>query len=396
MKQLLKKIIANNIGKGRYLMALIGLGLGVVLVLSAVQLNRNFSQLLQGEQKRKTGTDFLVVRKKVDLEMMKKGKEAMQYSNDELAELKAKPFIKSVGKFTPSQFDIYAEIVINIKGATDLTFEAIPDKYLDVQPDNFIWDSNKAELPVIVYAGLLDFYNTFAMTRSDLPALSQEALTKIPLKITTGSGANERVFNGRIVGFSNRVQSMLVPQSFMDWGNAYYNNKPIPNSSNIIIETDDASNPELVKFLDSKKYDTNKDYTRFGKYKTIVKYVVNIIGFIGAALLVFSIIIFGLFIQLVVSHARNDIQLLTTLGTGPKMLKKFLLGRFVPGLFITVLVGLVLVGLLQIIFSIKAKTWEINLSPWPHIITLAAAAILCLVLILLNNNSIAKALKNNK
>jgi hypothetical protein len=393
MYPLFQKIINANVGKGRYFMALLGLAMGVLLILAAVQLNQNFNKLLKGDSKAANSNDFLVVSKKVTPEMMALDKDAAGFNSKELDIFKTQPFTKSIGILKTSQFEIYAKLDWNIKGATDMFFEAVSDKYLDIVPDKFVWDSTKNEIPVMVYAGLLDQYTTFALTRSDLPIISPETVTKIPLKITVGIAPNQVEFSGRIVGFTDRIQSFLVPESFMDWANIKYGNRAAQNPNRLILETADASDEKLGRYLETKDYVTNRDKTRFGKYKQIVNWAVRTISVIGFVLMLFALIIFGLFIQLVVSHARHDIQLLTTLGTAPKQLRGFLLKKFIPAMILVVLIGTAVVWVLQFIVSGFVKRLFVSLPNHLSVITLLCALAIMVILFLLNYTSINKAIK---
>jgi ABC-type antimicrobial peptide transport system permease subunit len=395
MYPLFKKIINANVGRSRYLMALVGLALGVILVLFAVQLRYDFKVLLEGENKKNGVNDFLVLNKMISPEMMAKGKEGTAFTNVEMDSITKQPFTLSCGQFIASQFDIYAELSWNIKGATDIYFEAINDKYLDAKPETFKWDSTQNEIPIIVYAGYLDQYNTaFVFTRNDLPVLSQESVMKIPLKITVGSKDKEQVFAGRIVGFSDRIQSFLVPESFMLWANKKFGDRPAKNPSRIVLETRDASNEALGMYLNKNNFKTNKDKTRFGQYKGLVNWAVQTISIIGFILLVFAIIIFGLFIELVVSHSRHDIYLLTVLGTSPKQLRGFLLKKFIPSMLVVIAIGLALVWIMQVAVSRFVITrYAVQLPPYLSIYTWAAAIILLVVLYLINSRSINKAIK---
>ena len=65
----------------------------------------------------------------------------------------------------------------------------------------------------------LNLYNFgFAQSRS-LPQLSEGVMGMVNLDIRiTGVGRTEN-FKGKIVGFSNRLNTILVPETFMTWAN---------------------------------------------------------------------------------------------------------------------------------------------------------------------------------
>ena len=393
MNKLFKKIINANVGAGRYFMALFGLGIGVLLILSAVQLNYNFNTLLLGDSKAKNANDFLVISKNITAQNMLDGRDATLFKPQEIDSIKSQPFTKSVGIINGGLFDVYGSLEL-ISGGGDLIFETVDPKYLDLNTQKFNWDTTMDEIPIIIPASFLDQYNTvFVNTKDNLPIISPETAMKIQAKITIGKKPNEKIMAGRIVGFSDRIQSILVPQTFIAWANINYATKPAKNPSRIIIETQDASDENLSKYLDKNGLVTNKDKTRFGKYKQIVNYAVSTISVIGFVLMLFALVIFGLFIQLVISHARHDINLLTTLGTTPKQLRGFLLRKFIPAMAIVVAIGVAIVWLLQIAVAKFAQRLMVSLPNYLSWATFACAIGIVGVLFLLNYSSIDKAIK---
>ena len=67
------------------------------------------------------------------------------------------------------------------------------------------------------------------------------------LRISSDRGSAE--LQGRIVGFSNRLNTILVPQEFMDWSNSHYGRTAGARAdpSRLII---DVSSPGDVKIKD--------------------------------------------------------------------------------------------------------------------------------------------------
>ena len=111
-------------------------------------------------------------------------------------------------------------------------------------------------------------------------------------------------YYGKVVGFSDRISSVLVPQPFMDWANKQFGIQQNTKPSRIVIRTKDPGNPELVKYLENHGLTTDADKTRFSKYRQVVDTVVDISWITGAVMLLFALLIFTLFIQLTVASAR--------------------------------------------------------------------------------------------
>jgi cell division protein FtsX len=198
--------------------------------------------------------------------------------------------------------------------------------------------------------------------------------------------------NGRVVGLSNRISSMLVPATFMEWANKRFANSPGTNaSSRVVIRTKDPGNPMLVNYLKENGLTTDADKTRFSRYRQVVDFVVNISGITGMLLLAFALLIFTLFIQLTIASCKDEIALLVL-----KQLKRFLMIRFYPPNIWIVTIGLILISATQYWLFQFLKAKQIILSPFISGYTVVAAVCILLVIAYVNNHSIRKWLHQKK
>ena len=98
---LLKKIIKTGVGKTRFLMAAVGLGIAMLLILVAIQVHTDFRQLLYSTKNQNETADFLVINKKITNAMMgQSGKTT--FTAGEIARIKQQPFVQAFGLVTSS------------------------------------------------------------------------------------------------------------------------------------------------------------------------------------------------------------------------------------------------------------------------------------------------------
>ena len=200
---------------------------------------------------------------------------------------------------------------------------------------------------------------------------------------------------GKVVGFSDRISSVLVPQQFMDWANKKFGSNQQSKPSRVVIKTKDSGNPELLRYLQAHGLTTDADKTRFSRYRKVVDLVVNISWVTGAIMLLFALLIFTLFIQLTIASCKDEIALLITLGAAPRQLQKFLFKQFFPiNIFITVSV-LVVIALLQVLVQHLLVAQSIYLSALISWYTIVAGLFILLVLWLVNNRTIKKYIRQN-
>jgi hypothetical protein len=392
---LLNKLISYRAGKARYIGAMLALSLSIILLLLAVQIQMNFNQLLKSENAQDSVANFLVINR--ELTDANIGNTSLP---DTLIEdIKKQSFTTAIGFLEASRFK--ASIESNSSRFpfyTDIAFESTPTDFIDVDSKEWRWEEGDNTIPVIVPTQFLDIYNFQFSLSQNLPQLTPAVVKMILFKITIYGSNNQVSFNGRVVGFSDRISSMLVPSSFMQWANERYASTVSKNPSRVIIKTKDPSNPSLTTYLQAKGLKTDTEKTRFSKYRRIVDIAVWILGGSGLLMLVFAILIFTLFIQLTVASCKPEIILLITLGCSPKQLYILLMKRFfLPGIALLFL-GTSITALCQYTgYSFLLKQ-QIVLSPLLSIYTIITAGILLLLIWMANHisirNTIAKQSDN--
>lgn len=381
--QLLKKIIQTGIGKGRLVMAAVGLGIAMILLLIAIQVHTDFDQLLHNQQNANESADFLIINKKITNAMMGQNAKS-EFTPAEIADLQKQPFTEAFGFITSNQYKVTAAAPGELHFYTDMFFESVPDSFIDVKNEEWKWTPADNTIPIILPNDFLNLYNFGFALSQDLPQISQETVKALPMKITISQGLMTQEFTGRIVGFSDRISSFLVPGSFMDWANGKFGSGQATAPSRVIIKTKDPSDPLLAKYLEEKGYTTNQDKIKYSKTKLIVQTIVSVIGFFGIILLVFALLVFSMFIQLVIASCKKEIQLLVTLGTAPGQLQRYLMRQFVP-LYIAIgAAALLLVTALQWWASVKLAAHDMFISRWIAVGT-GCAALLVLVLVYIVN-----------
>ena len=391
---LLKKIIKTASGRTRFVMAVIGLSIALLLILSAVQIQVNYNELLHGKTNADSTANFLVINKEVNNNTIN----ATTLKDEELKNLQQQKFIDAVGNISPGRFKASIESYTKaFPFYTDIAFESVPDAFIDVNSKDWVWKEDAEFIPMIIPNMFLDIYNFQFSVSQGYPQITPDVLKMISFKVNLYNGAGlVQSYTGRIVGFSDRISSVLVPQNFMDWANKKFGNTQTSKPSRVVIKTKDPGNPELVKYLKQNGLTTDADKTRFSKYRQIVNAVVNVSWVTGVIMLLFALLVFTLFIQLTISSCKEEIQLLITLGASPSQLRKFLMKQFFPANIFICLLSLVLIALLQYgLFAILQKQ-SIFLNALISYYTIAVAIGVLAVLWWVNFATINKYIKMQK
>lgn len=383
---LFRKIIRSGIGKSKYIAAAVGLTVAMVLILSAVQIQVNYNELLYGKNNKDSIANFLVLSKVINGNTIDN-----TISDDLIADLRKQPFVEDVGLLTSSRFKVSAQSPSdNLPFYTDLFFESVPDEFLDVKSDKWKWEMGSTDIPVIIPNQFLDLYNFGFAPSQGLPQLTPSLVMALPIVININYNGIPVRFTGHVVGFSDRISSVLVPDNFLKTANKQFANNQQTKPSRVVIKTKDPGNPLLVQYLKANGLTTDADKTRFSKYRKIVHTIVGASSVTGLVMLLFALLVFSLFIQLTISSAKKEITLLITLGTSPKHLQYFLMRQFMPVNIIIIILSVGLVAAGQCIIANLLLNQNMFIDQWLSVYTILVAILILAVLWIVNRFTIKK------
>ena len=292
---------------------------GMVIVLLGIQFYQDVAPVFtEGDSFMKK--DYLIVSKKVSTLGSFVGKSST-FSSNEIEEILDQPFTKEVGAFTPSQFKVSAGVgmeQIGLNMSTAMFFESVPDKYVDVNLDEWHFEPGQEIVPIIIPRNYLNLYNFgFAQSRS-LPQLSEGVMNLINLEVRISGGGRQNTYKGKIAGFSNRLNTILVPESFMVWANANYSDeKSDKEPSRLIIEVGNPTDDRIARFFKEHGYETEDDKLDAGKTTWFLKVVVGIVLAVGLLISILSFYILMLSIYLLLQKNTTKLENLLLVGYAP-------------------------------------------------------------------------------
>lgn len=289
---------------------------GMVIVLLAVQFYRDVLPMFTQENSFLKG-DYIIISKKVSTLGTIVGKQTT-FSAGDIAEIEEQPFVKRVGSFLPSQFKVMAGMGLQgIKMSTDLFFESVPDAYVDVQSEEWKFNPESNVIPIIIPRNYLNLYNFgFAQSRN-LPQLSEGIIGMVNLDIRlVGNGKTEQM-KGHIVGFSSRLNTILVPESFIRWANARFSTGVEAEPSRLIVEVGNPADERIVQFVQRKGYEMEGNELEAGKTVWFLKLIVGVVLSVGLLISVLSFYILILSIYLLLQKNMRKLETLLLIGYSP-------------------------------------------------------------------------------
>lgn len=368
-----------------------GLGIGVLLLLCSIQMYINIQQLLGGESARKDGYDFISISRTITNETMGQLDKNL-FTTADIKELESKPFVEGVSPLLANNFRFQISGGSLVPFVSDFFVESLDNSFIDTVPASFTWQPGDNVVPIIIASDFLEIYNVFAPGYG-LPQISEATATQLGLQlICYHPDGTRETFRGQVVALSDRVNSIIVPKTFLSWANNRFGTTKEVRASRLYVKTRDANSPDFLNFLQEKHYKVNKDKTKFGRVKQVLQGIFSGLGIFGLLVVVLALMLFSFYLQLMIARSKDSLQLLLVLGYSPDWLSKNVSRRFIPVYILVVVFAVALTQLMQWAFHHFAMFDREELSTPLHWSVFVVAVFLVILSLITNYRMVRKLL----
>ncbi len=263
-------------------------------------------------------SDYLIVSKKIGAATTLSGR-SHDFSNAEIDDLSAQPFVKKTGRFTGVEYKVEARMGINGQSIlnTEMPFESVPDDFIDVSSEQWKYTPGEKTVPIILPRTYINMYNFGFAQSHNLPKISDGLVGMIDMLILVHGNGQHDEFKGRVIGFSNRLNSILVPEAFMEWSNQQYAPDEENRPSRLMIEVLNPTDERIAQYLDEQGYEVDDDKLQAEKTTYFLKMVVLLVMAIGLIISILSFYILMLSIYLLVQKNASKLENLLLIGYSP-------------------------------------------------------------------------------
>jgi hypothetical protein len=385
---LLEKLLIQNRPRLQVVGAAVGAFIGLTMLLFSLQTRFDLHQILRGAD---NGDNFIILNKPVSLANTLLGKSV--FRPEELQDIEKQSFTKALAQFTPNLFKVSASSrVLNFY--TELFLESIPPQYLDFRDPDFRWQTGQTEVPIILSKDYLALYNFGFAVSQGLPQFTPQTIRQVRFDINLRGKGREETFQGRIIGFSSRINSILVPENFMAWANTAFGDQADLGASRILLQVQNPYDKTLSKFISAKGYELSSGRLIGGRLAALLQASLSVLGFIGLLLMVLATLVFVLNYQVIVSKSAQDIQLFLQIGYKPSDLFKILRGSLLR--LLGTIFGLS-VGILAVL-RYWTVAWfaqqDFDLSPSYHPIVWLTGLSLMALIVFINLRNVGVQIRN--
>jgi len=335
---MLNKLLFRNQDKKQLVIAIIGAFMGITFLITSIHYIIKVNEFGKGSDI--LGPNTIIVQKKVtnasSLNLTK-----TDFSLNELSKMRKEPFITEIQPVISNNFDISFETndphVPYFR--TDVFIQTVDQKFLDVKTDQWHWKKGDEFVPMIMPREFLVMLNTF-MSASGIPQISDDLVKQVKFKFKLWNDSTVERVNVRIIGFTNEVSSILVPASFMKYGNDTFSDGTSQKITQIMISGKESEFGLVEDLLNKKGLESKNAQMMIGRLKSVVETLfIVVLGISIIAVLAAGLVLIQ-YLQLLMSRNEYEVRTLLRLGYSPaELIKKFFL-YFVKIFGLVTLLGL--------------------------------------------------------
>ena len=263
--------------------------------------------------------EYLIVSKRISGVSVLGAGESCSFSQKDIQDITSQPFCKSVGAFTASQYRVVCSL--GMKGVaqmgTEMFFESVPDRFVDTDLSQWKFDPQEGVIPIVLPRTYLAIYNFGYAQSQSLPKISEGIVGMIDMVVVLQGNGQEERLKGKVIGFSSRLNTILVPESFIQWSNAKFAPEADLAPNRLIVEVSNPTDDAIVKYINEHNLELEDDKLDAGKATYFLRVVTVLVMCIGMLISVLSFYILMLSIYLLVQKNTEKLRNLLLIGYSP-------------------------------------------------------------------------------
>ncbi len=324
---MLNKLLFRNQDKKQLLIAIIGAFLGITFLITSIHYIIKINEFGKGSDI--LGPNTIIVQKKVtnasSLNLTK-----TDFSLNELDKMRKEPFIAEIQPVTSNNFDISFETSDPLVPyfRTDVFIQTVDQRFLDIKTDKWHWKEGDEYVPMIMPREFLVMLNTF-MSASGIPQISDDLVKEVKFKFKLWNDSIQEHVNVRIIGFTNEVSSILVPASFMKFGNDKYSDGTNQKITQVMISGKENQFGLVEDLLTKKGLESKNAQMVVGRLKSVVGTLFFVVLGISIIAVLASGLVLIQYMQLLISRNAYEVRTLLRVGYHPKNIIKSFFNYFV-------------------------------------------------------------------
>ena len=352
--------------KGRLVLSLLTLIVGSALLLLSIQFIAHVVEVTR-ENEKNAGNKFISITKHIGYGNTF-GLVSNQFSTTELEAMNQEKVFEEVVPVTSNAFEVAIKGNQFLPFYSELFLQSVPQHFIDIDTEGFVWKEGE-EVPIILSSHFYNLYNHGFAPSQGLPALPKSVLLEKSFTLLLSGRKGKHTIRCKVYGFSDRISSLIVPQSFLEWGNKSLVGK-VGAVTMVMAKVTDPASSALKNYLNQKGLVVNNEQLSSDKARMILTIVLS--SFASLSFIVFAVSLLQIisFTSLVLSENKQLVFTLNLMGYELKKISKSVFSYFAALLLLSYLFSnlLVLAGLWLMKSYLADFNFEVDLITWPTVI----------------------------
>lgn len=310
----ISRLLRKNLSKVQLIGFILSNFIGLAIVISGIQFYADVRPIWTSDDSF-INQDYIIINKTVTSSHTL-GSADTGFTDGEINDIQNQAWLRRLGKFTSANYEVNATMQQGDRGmSTNMFLESIPDDFIDVNSADWSFRSGDSIVPIIISKDYLTLYNFGFASSSGLPQLSEGMLSSIPLTLhlTSRDGTKSKTMRAKIAGFSGRLNTILVPESFLTWSNVEFGNDMQDAPRRLILDVSSPGDVAITQYLDIHSLErAGEDKGSRAAY--FLKLVSGVVIGIGALITLLSFFILLLSVALLMQKNRSKLHTLIMLG----------------------------------------------------------------------------------
>ena len=322
---MLNKILFRNQDKKQLIIAMIGSFFGITFLVTSIHYLIRVSEF--GEGNDILGPNTIIASKKVtDANIL--GLAKTDFDPEELVEIRKLSFIEEVKPVISNNFDVYFETKdekLPVPFGTDVFIQSVDTAFLDVKASNWDWQEGDESVPIIMPRDFIVMLNTFASAQG-IGQVSEDLAKKIRFKlsVSTEDRKKREAHYAHIIGFTSSVSAILVPESFMEYGNANFSDGSEQKITQIMISGKEGQFGKVEAYMTENGLESRESQMAIGRLKSIIGTLFLVVLGISVIAVFVSGLVLIQYMQLLITRNVYEVRTLIRIGYHPnEIIKKF-------------------------------------------------------------------------
>lgn len=252
------------------------------------------------------------------------------FSEREIESIRNEKFTENLEPILSNNFDVSlqtdSELIPYLR--TDVFVQSVDNSFTKIDSTKWKWSPGDEFVPIVLPREFLVMLNTFASAKG-IPPISDDLAKSVGFKFTLSSPGKKEMEKVKIVGFTNEVSAILVPSSFMEYGNINFPKDEQAIITQLMLTVKEGLFGEFENYLKKRSLESKENSMVVGKLKSVAGTLFSILIGISVITVFLAGLVLVQYAQLLISRNEYEIRTLLRQGYSPKKIIQSILFYFI-------------------------------------------------------------------